>query len=130
MKFLGLRILALALWAAVTHEPADDWVDPPQVNCHNCDRDLSYSGKSVDPINRHPYCSACLPSHRHHAHTLNDLMRAEQPALDDEDPLTWAHCAECHGDSYEHAKEVGDTDLAALYGTGPNCGHTAGCPNC
>jgi hypothetical protein len=35
MKFLGLRILAVALWLSVAHKPAGDWADPPQVNCAN-----------------------------------------------------------------------------------------------
>jgi len=53
-----------------------------------------------------------------HAHALNDAEAAKGGP--DEDPVTWSHCAGCHGDDYDHG-----TDL-----TGPRCGHFAGCPNC
>lgn len=66
-----------------------------------------------------PYGNVPLPcANPHHAHALNAALEAQSGA--DEDPITWAHCPDCHGDAYDHG-----TDL-----TGPHCGHFAGCPHC
>lgn len=60
-----------------------------------------------------------------HAHTLNEVLSAADPD-GIEDPLTYQHCADCHGDEHDHLAARGENTV----GSGPHCGHTAGCPNC
>jgi hypothetical protein len=103
--------------------------EPSQVNCWNCDTDITYSGQFPDPFVDKTYCGSCRPDHRLHAHTLNAPTEDKENALPPEqqsDPLTWAHCADCHGDVHDHLRERGEDTT----GSGPNCGHWAGCPNC
>lgn len=130
MKFLGLRILLLALWASMVDALPSGNDDPgTPVCCWNCDKDITDLPQFPDAYVKKTYCEDCRPDHSRHAHTLNLKSQAEETALPPEqrsDPVVWMHCADCHGDLHDHLRERGEDTT----GSGPNCGHFAGCPNC
>jgi hypothetical protein len=54
-----------------------------------------------------------------YARDLNAAIVVSIPDVLEDDPATWKHCPECHGDN------AGDPDY-----DGPYCNHWIGCPTC